>query len=173
MHAHINYLSVLRVLSLFFFCYGSPAERHSSQDNISAQLVKRWENSRHQKGQINCCLKSQAQHVWCRKALKMKVAYKGSDFESFLIWVYKSTQSFTVFYSSISHPACNFTVSHISVLTVPQPGFQLGKGAVSKKCSSYCKTNAPCDCFQHQTEISFWDAVTTSPPSDFWRQLSM
>lgn len=113
-----NYLSVLRVLSLFFFCYGSPAERHSSQDNISAQLVKRWENSRHQKGQINCCLKSQAQHVWCRKALKMKFAYKGNDLESFLIWVYKRTQSFTVFYSSISHPACIFTVSHFSVLVI-------------------------------------------------------
>lgn len=48
--ATFNYISVLRVLSLFFlFCYGSPAERESSQENISAHLVKRWENSHHKK----------------------------------------------------------------------------------------------------------------------------
>lgn len=69
----------------FFFCYGSPAERDSSLENISAQWVKRWENSRHQKkkkDKTNCCLKLRAQHAWCRQALKMKVTCKGNELES-------------------------------------------------------------------------------------------
>lgn len=107
----------------FLLLWKSCRERDSSQENISAQLVKRWENSRHKKGKINCCLKSQAQLPWCRQALKMKVACKGNDLESFLIWALgkkwlasSCTQSFPLFYSSISYPACIFTAFYFSVL---------------------------------------------------------
>lgn len=114
----------------FFFCYGSPAERDSSLENISAQWVKRWENSRHQKKKKtklivvwNCGLSMpDVGKPWRWKSHAKEMSW---SLESFLIWergnkwfTSSCTQSFPVFHSSrhwnrCSLPRCPLCFPHI------------------------------------------------------------